>query len=65
MLISDREIWTAAKLLIERHGSDAAIEAARRIDRMLYRGDREGQLVWQRVRLAIAALQAPASGPPN
>jgi len=47
-----------------RHGADAVIEAARLIDRMLDRGDRDGQLVWYRIKRAIEALQAPASGPP-
>ena len=62
-MISDLDIYRAANLLIERHGADAVIEAARMIDRMLDHGDREGQLVWHRIRGAIEALQAPASGP--
>ena len=62
-MISDREVWTAANLIVERHGANAQIEAARMIDRMLDRGDREGQLTWQRIRRAIEALQAPTSGP--
>jgi len=64
-VISDLDIYRAATLLIARHGADAEIEAARRADVMLDRGDREGQLVWWRIRRAIEALQAPASGPPN
>jgi hypothetical protein len=55
----------AANLLIERHGADAVIEAARMIDRMLDRGDRDGQLVWYRITRAIEALQAPAGGQPH
>jgi hypothetical protein len=39
-------------LLIERHGADAA----RLIDRMLDRGDRDGQLVWLRIKRAIEML---------
>ncbi len=65
MPISDREVWTAANLLIERHGADAEIEAARRADLMLDRGDIDGQLVWLRIKRAIETLQAPASGPPH
>jgi hypothetical protein len=64
-MISDREVWTAANLVVKRYGADAGIEAARRADLMLDRGDREGQLVWQRIRRAIEALQVPASGPPH
>jgi hypothetical protein len=64
-MISDLDIYRAANLLIERQGADAVIEAARMIDRMLDHGDREGQLVWRRIRRAIEALQAPASGLPH
>lgn len=64
-MISDREVWTAANLIVKRHGADAAIEAARRADQMLDRGDRGGQLLWQRIGRAIEALQAPASGLPH
>jgi hypothetical protein len=65
MPISDRAVWTAANLIVKRYGAGAVIEAARMIDRMLDRGDREGQLVWQRIKRAIEALQAAASGPPH
>jgi hypothetical protein len=58
--ISDLDIWRAAHLLICRHGANAEIEAARRADLML---DRDGQLVWIRIRRAIAELQAPPTGP--
>ncbi len=64
-MISDLNIYRAANLVIERHGADALIEAARMIDRMLDHGDPEGQRVWQRIRRAIETLQAPASGSPH
>jgi hypothetical protein len=64
-MISDLDIWRAANLLIRRHGADAEIEAAQRADLMLERGDIEGQLVWMRIRRAIAQLQAPPVGRPN
>ncbi|HJU19362.1 MAG TPA: hypothetical protein VJ770_23145 [Stellaceae bacterium] len=38
--ISDLDIWRAANLLIRQYGADAEIEAARRADQMLDRGDR-------------------------
>lgn len=38
-MISDLGIYRAANMLIERHGADALIEAARMIDRMLDHGD--------------------------
>jgi hypothetical protein len=61
-LISDLDIYPAAKLLIERHGADALIEAGRMIDRMLDDGDTEGRLFWRRIKVAIEAQQAPPSG---
>ena len=59
-MISDLDIYRAANLVIQRHGPDAVLEAARMIDRMLELGDVEGRALWQRVRRAIEALQAPA-----
>jgi hypothetical protein len=38
-VVSDRDIYRAANLLIDRHGGDALVAAARMIDRML--GDPE------------------------
>jgi hypothetical protein len=64
-MIPDRDIWQAANLLIREHGGDAEIVAARRADEMLERGDRDGQLVWHRIRQAIAELQAVPVGKPN
>jgi hypothetical protein len=64
-MIPDRDIWRAANLLIREHGADAEIVAARRADEMLERGDRDGQLVWIRIRRAIADLQAAPVGKLN
>ena len=61
-MISDLDIWRAAILLIQRHGEDAEIEAAKRADQMLERGDLDGQVAWKRIRRAIVELQAPAKG---
>jgi hypothetical protein len=57
--------WRAANLLIREHAADAEIVSARRADEMLERGDHEGQLVWLRIRRAIAQLQAVPMGKPN
>jgi hypothetical protein len=62
-VIPNLDIWRAATLLIKQHGEDAEIIAAQRADLMLDRGDREGQLVWLRIRRAIAELQAVPTGP--
>jgi hypothetical protein len=61
-LISDLDIYRAANLLIDRYGPDAMIEAARLMDFVLDRGDRDGQHVWLRIREAIFVLQAPSTG---
>jgi hypothetical protein len=44
MPVSDREIWTAADLMIKRLGAEARREAVQRAGDMLVRGDAEGQL---------------------
>jgi hypothetical protein len=41
-VVSDRDIYRAANLLIDRHGGDALIVAAEMVDRMLEQGDPEG-----------------------
>jgi hypothetical protein len=64
-MIPDRDIWRAANLLIREQAAEAEIVAARRADEMLERGDREGQLVWLRIRRAIVDLQAVPMGKPN
>jgi hypothetical protein len=61
--LSELDIYRAANLLIRQHADQAAIEAARKADLMLDRGDTEGQRVWFRIRRAIIALQAPQAGP--
>ena len=64
-MISDRDIWRAANLLIREHGADAEIVAARRADDMAERGDRDGKSVWLRIRRAVVEIQAGPVGKPN
>ena len=64
-MIPDRDIWRAANLLIREHDADAELVAARCADEMLDRGEYDGQLVWMRIRRAIAELQAAPAGKPN
>jgi hypothetical protein len=54
---ADPDIFRAAKLLIDRHGEDAAIRAAQRADVPLDEGDVDGALVWRRILEAIEELQ--------
>ncbi len=61
-MLSDLEIYRAAKKAIERHGDGAVMEAARMIDRMTEIGDFAGCAVWRRIQTAIEALQAAPGG---
>ena len=61
-MVPDADIWRAANLLVREHGEDAEITAARRAGEMLDQGDRDGQRVWQRIRRAVAELQARPTG---
>ncbi len=58
----DIDIWRAANLVIKQHGENAEIVAAQRADLMLERSDRDGRLVWLRIRRAVAELQAAPDG---
>lgn len=62
-MIPEIDIWRAANLVIQQHGADAELHAARRADDLLDRGDHEGQAVWIRIKHAINELQAPPAGP--
>jgi hypothetical protein len=57
-MVPDIDIYRAANILIERYGDNAVIEAAKRLDTMLERGDLAGRDVWRRIRQAIDDLQA-------
>ena len=64
-MIPNRDIWRAANLLIREHKTEAELVAARRVDEMLERGDRDAQLVWLRIKRAIVELQAMPTGKSN
>jgi hypothetical protein len=64
-MVPEIAIWRVANLLIQRHGADAELEAAKRADLMLDRGGDDGRLLWIRIRRAVEALQAVPSGTPN
>jgi hypothetical protein len=57
-MVSDLDIYRAANLLINQHGFDAIVAAARLLDVSLDPGDLEARLVWFRVKKAIEALEA-------
>jgi len=61
--MEDIDIWRAAKLLIDRHGAEAHLQADLRIDELTEGGDEIGVLAWRKIRQAILELQAlPATG---
>jgi hypothetical protein len=62
-MISNRDISQAAALLVELYRDDALTEAARMIDLMEARCDREGRLLWFRIKRVIEWLQALPTGP--
>jgi hypothetical protein len=64
-VISERDIWGVANLLIEWHGDRAFSIASRWAGRMLDRRDFANWHVWARIRRAVAMLQAPRRGEPN
>jgi hypothetical protein len=63
-VISDRDVWAAALLMVKRYKEDAMLEAAERADQFLEDGDLYGAETWHRILNAIERLQAkaPAEG---
>jgi hypothetical protein len=57
MPVSDIDIWRAAKLLLDQHGKQAAIEAAQRSNRAMELQDQANYETWQRIAMAILDLQ--------
>jgi hypothetical protein len=57
MVISERDIWASANVLVKRYGADARAEAVKRADDLRAEGDAQGQQVWLRIAGAIEELQ--------
>ena len=55
-MISDPDIFRAAKLLIDQHAIDAPICAAQRGDGLQDGGDVDGAVVWRRILEAVEEL---------
>jgi hypothetical protein len=51
------DIYHAAKLVIDRHGEDAALYAAARTAVLVGEGDDEGAAIWHQITVAIEELQ--------
>ena len=56
-MIEDIDLWRAAKLIVDRYGREAELQAASRADDKLEAGDMEGRAVWLRIVSAIRELQ--------
>ena len=61
-MISDIDIWRCAQLMINNHGDEASLEAAKMADDFLSKGNTEAQRVWMRIGWAIVALQTVSPG---
>jgi triphosphoribosyl-dephospho-CoA synthetase len=56
-MISDRDVWATALLIVKRYGVDATLEATQRADQLLHEGDMVGAETWQRILNAVERLQ--------
>jgi len=63
-MISDRDVWQAAILLVKRYGADAMLECAARADQLTEEGDWQGANEWHRILDCIERIQAhkPSDG---
>jgi triphosphoribosyl-dephospho-CoA synthetase len=61
-VISDRDVWQAAVLLVKRYGDDAMLEASERADQLLDDADMASAETWHRILNAIERLQAQTLG---
>src|SRR5215469_11870851 len=57
LMIPDLDIYRAAKLVIDRHGEEAALYAAARTAVLAGEGDLEGAAVWRQITAAVEELQ--------
>ena len=63
-MLPDLDIYRSANVLVKRHGESAPIEAAKRADAMLEKGDLDGHAAWRRILRAIGgtAKTGPGAG---
>ena len=55
-VIDERDVWRVASLLMQRHGHEAALIAARQLDASLESGDDDECIAWNRILEAISEL---------
>lgn len=56
-MIDDHDVFTAARLLIDKHGEGAALMASQRAEQMLDQGDLDGAMVWRQILGGVDELQ--------
>jgi hypothetical protein len=61
-LVTDLDILRSAKLVIDHHGKDALIQAARQADELLERGDVQGYEVWLAILAVLESARAHLAG---
>ncbi|MEQ8653286.1 MAG: hypothetical protein RIC87_12555 [Kiloniellales bacterium] len=57
-MLSEKEIWQSASVMVKRYGSEAVAEAAKRVVELESQGDEAGAAAWRRIEVAIEQLQA-------
>lgn len=55
-VMSERDVWMAAGVLIREFGEQATIEASNKADQFQKLGDVDGQRTWMRIVHAVAAM---------
>jgi hypothetical protein len=55
--MDELDVWRAAQVIINRHGADAELVVARRVDHMIARGNADGEEIWRKILAAIRELQ--------
>jgi hypothetical protein len=61
-MMTDRDVWTAAGMLVKEHGEHAAIVAAQRANEFMSKGDMDGRRLWMRITKTAASLIDPPDG---
>jgi len=57
-MTTDIDIYRAAKLYIDNHSDQAALQAAMQADALLEAGDLDGAATWRKIIKAIVAMRA-------
>jgi hypothetical protein len=61
----ERDIWAAARQMIDLYGIDAGWNAGLRAERLLEQVDETGYNVWRRILAAVKELQQEEPGGPT